>query len=142
MATVRHSPTGNAGLLLGALLVGLPILDVTLVSVSRLRRGVTLATGGRDHLTHRIGLVRPSARSVAITLALVQAVLCGLTIAGFELGAGAVIGFGFAVFAVGVVAVVVLDTSRWRPPGVAFAPAAPAPVTPPAVAKPVPVDSR
>ena len=65
MATARHSTAGNAGVLLGALLVGLPILDVTLVSVSRTRRGVSLMTGGRDHLTHRMLLRLHSPRLVA-----------------------------------------------------------------------------
>src|SRR5436305_2375661 len=48
MLTARQSDTGRAGILLGALLVGLPILDVALVSLSRTRRGLSLLTGGRD----------------------------------------------------------------------------------------------
>ena len=39
------------GILAGALLAGIPILDTALVSISRLRRGVASTTGGRDHLT-------------------------------------------------------------------------------------------
>ncbi|HEV2777073.1 MAG TPA: MraY family glycosyltransferase, partial [Solirubrobacteraceae bacterium] len=43
-----------SAVLAAALLVGLVILDTTLVVISRRRRGVSLMTGGRDHLTHRL----------------------------------------------------------------------------------------
>ena len=43
-------------LLVGFLLVGVPALDTTLVIVSRSRRGVSVLTAGRDHLTHRTRL--------------------------------------------------------------------------------------
>ncbi|MGH3610806.1 MAG: glycosyltransferase family 4 protein, partial [Pseudonocardiaceae bacterium] len=51
-AAERAEP-GFLGLLVGFLLVGIPALDTGLVIVSRLRRGVSVLTGGRDHLTHR-----------------------------------------------------------------------------------------
>ncbi len=119
MATSRHAQGGNAGLLVGALLVGLPILDVTLVSLSRTRRGVSLMTGGRDHLTHRVLLKVNTPRRVGALLAVGQGCLCGLAIAGYELGAGAVIGFAFAAFVASIAAILVLDTEGWRPPGIA-----------------------
>ena len=40
-------------LAMGLLFVGIPALDTTLVMVSRRRRGISILTGGRDHLTHR-----------------------------------------------------------------------------------------
>ena len=119
--TSRQAQAGNAGILVGALLAGLPILDVALVSFSRTRRGVTLVTGGRDHLTHRILLVLRSPRSVAATLAVGQGVLCSFAIIGYELGSAAVAGFAFTVFVAGVAAVLVLDSPRWRPAGIAVA---------------------
>jgi UDP-GlcNAc:undecaprenyl-phosphate/decaprenyl-phosphate GlcNAc-1-phosphate transferase len=122
MATARHSQAGNAGLLVGALLAGLPILDVTLVSVSRTRRGVSLMTGGRDHLTHRILLALRSSRLVAAALAVAQGVLCSFAIVGYALGTLAVAGFAFAAFVTGVLAILVLDTPRWRPAGIAVGP--------------------
>jgi UDP-GlcNAc:undecaprenyl-phosphate/decaprenyl-phosphate GlcNAc-1-phosphate transferase len=36
------------------LVLGLPIFDTTLVTISRLRRGVHPFTGGQDHLSHRL----------------------------------------------------------------------------------------
>jgi UDP-GlcNAc:undecaprenyl-phosphate GlcNAc-1-phosphate transferase len=122
MAAARHSQAGNAGVLLGALLAGLPILDVALVSLSRVRRGVSLMTGGRDHLTHRILLALRSPRLVAATLGVSQAILCAFAVVGYELGPLALAGLAFTAFGTGVVAVVVLDMRRWRPAGIAVAP--------------------
>jgi UDP-GlcNAc:undecaprenyl-phosphate GlcNAc-1-phosphate transferase len=36
------------------LVLALPIIDTTTVVISRLRRGVSPLTGGRDHLSHRV----------------------------------------------------------------------------------------
>jgi hypothetical protein len=97
------------------------MLDTALVSLSRTRRGVTLVTGGRDHLTHRLLLKLYSPRAVAIALAATQGLLCALAIVGYELG---MVGLGviaFAAFAGGVAAIAVLDTSPWRPAGIATA---------------------
>ena len=138
MATARHASAGNAGVLVGALLAGLPIFDATLVSVSRVRRGVTLVTGGRDHLTHRIQLALGSPQPVALALALAQTGLCALAIVGYELGNPALAGFGCAVFLAGVVAILVLDRARWRPAGIAMG--APPSTVEPAIEVPVGVD--
>lgn len=119
MATARHAQAGNAGIVVGALLTGLPILDVALVSLSRTRRGVSLVTGGRDHLTHRLLLVVGTPQRVAALLAAVQATLCGFAVAGSSLGTEGVAGFGLAAFLVGVATILVLDTERRRPAGIA-----------------------
>lgn len=80
---------------------------------------MTLVTGGRDHLTHRILLALHSPRSVAAALAVGQGVLCSFAVVGYELGNLVVAGFGFAAFLAGVVTILVLDTPRWRPAGIA-----------------------
>src|SRR3954447_11850125 len=59
-------------------LVGLPILDTTLVMVSRARRGAPLLSGGQDHLTHRLLSRLGTPRRVALALALAQAALCAI----------------------------------------------------------------
>ena len=123
MAASRHANGGNAGVLLGALFVGLPLLDATLVVFSRMRRGVTPVTGGRDHLTHRVQLALGSPRAVAVTLAFGQSTLCAVAIVGYQLGAAVLAAFGLAVFLAGMVAILVLDTARWRPDGIAVGPA-------------------
>jgi UDP-GlcNAc:undecaprenyl-phosphate GlcNAc-1-phosphate transferase len=122
MAVTRHLGAGDANVLAGALLAGVAILDTALVSVSRLRRGVTLMTGGRDHLTHRLLLALHSPRAVAAVLVGVQAVLCGFAIVGDQLGTAALGGLAGLAVLLGVVAIATLDTARWRPAGIAAAP--------------------
>jgi UDP-GlcNAc:undecaprenyl-phosphate GlcNAc-1-phosphate transferase len=120
MATTRHASAGNAGLLVGALLAGLPIFDATLVSFSRTRRGVTILTGGRDHLTHRLLLRLPDPRAVAAAVGGLQALLSVVAILGYELGAGDVAWLALGVFLMSTMGIVVLDSPRWRPPEIAI----------------------
>ena len=126
IATIAMSACDRVGLgssapLAGGLLVGLPILDTTLVSISRWRRQVSLLTGGRDHLTHRILLRAGSPRKVACRLALLQALLCVAGIVGARLGIGAVRGIAGTAVLVGVAAIARLDSPAWRPAGIATA---------------------
>jgi UDP-GlcNAc:undecaprenyl-phosphate/decaprenyl-phosphate GlcNAc-1-phosphate transferase len=139
MATARQLPMGGANVLVGALLVGLVILDVALVAVSRTRRGVALMTGGRDHLSHRLLLAYRSPGAVAAVLAIAQAILCGLAIAGERLGTGAVGALALAAASFGVMAIAVLETAHWRPPGIAVRPA---PAPPPSAVGLVPIDPQ
>jgi UDP-GlcNAc:undecaprenyl-phosphate GlcNAc-1-phosphate transferase len=118
MATAWHTGNGDPALLVGGLLAGLPIFDVALVSYSRIRRGVPLVTGGRDHLTHRLLPLVGSPRAVAGTVASLQAALSTLAIVGWELGSAAVAWISLGVFASGVLAIVLLDDPRWRPDGI------------------------
>src|SRR6185503_5947035 len=95
--------------------------------VSRLRDRISIVTAGRDHLTHRLLARLGSPRRVALTLAGVQAVLSALAVAGQILGPPALtILAGFSV-ALGLVALVVLDSPAWKPerPAPAPPPAAP-----------------
>jgi UDP-GlcNAc:undecaprenyl-phosphate GlcNAc-1-phosphate transferase len=139
IAAARHDTAGSGGLLVAALLAGLPIFDATLVSFSRPRRGVSLVTGGRDHLTHRLLLVLREPRAVSGALALLQGLLCSIAILGYEIGMVGVAVLGFGVFLAGVAAILILDSPRWRPAGIAVKNEAGAPRT--ATAKPVSVDS-
>src|SRR5205085_10468953 len=75
-----------AALLGGAMLAGLPILDTALVTISRRRAGVTLLTGGRDHLTHRLLTRLGTPRRVALALAIAQALLSAAALAGDQAG--------------------------------------------------------
>ncbi|MEJ7753241.1 MAG: MraY family glycosyltransferase, partial [Candidatus Limnocylindrales bacterium] len=80
---------GEAGwhrLLAAVLLAGLPILDTSLVMVSRHRAGISLLQGGTDHLTHRLRRRLSSARAVALVLAGMQALLCLIAFSVTQLG--------------------------------------------------------
>ena len=72
-----------ASLMAKLLVLALPILDTTTVVISRLRRGVSPLTGGRDHLSHRIAarLENQSRSGEAVTRLTVGA-LVGIAIVG------------------------------------------------------------
>ena len=75
---------GTAAVFAVVPLVGLAVLDTTLVVVSRVRRGVGVLTGGRDHLTHRLLKILGTPQMVALTLAGAQAALCVLGFVLFD----------------------------------------------------------
>jgi len=109
IAAPRVEDLGGAAVLVAALIVGLVILDTTLVIVSRRRRGVTLLTGGRDHLTHRLLGIVGSAPRVAGTLAALQLGLCGLALVAAAMGENAVLWIAAGAVAAGIAAVAVLE---------------------------------
>lgn len=80
----RHAEPSSLSLLVGFLLVGIPALDTTLVVVSRTRRGISVLTGGRDHLTHRTRRRMGTPRRVAFVLGGSQAVLSTVVILGSQ----------------------------------------------------------
>lgn len=55
------------------LILGLPIFDTTLVTVSRIRRGVHPFTAGKDHVSHRLMLMGLSSREAVLACYL----MCG-----------------------------------------------------------------
>jgi UDP-GlcNAc:undecaprenyl-phosphate/decaprenyl-phosphate GlcNAc-1-phosphate transferase len=56
-------------------LFGLPIFDMSLVVLSRLRRGISPATAGRDHTSHRLVRLGFSARETVLILYLFSGIL-------------------------------------------------------------------
>ncbi len=80
MAAAGTTPLGAAGLPAAAMIVGLVILDTTLVTVSRRRGGRPLLTGGRDHLTHRLLSRLGTPQAVAALLGVTQLGLCASAI--------------------------------------------------------------
>ena len=100
---------GAGSVLVAALLVGLVILDTTLVVISRRRRGVALMTGGRDHLTHRLLVIVGSARRVAGALAATQLILCGFALGAAALGGVAVLWLAAAAVVAGIALIAVLE---------------------------------
>ncbi len=113
-------------LALGLLMVGIPALDTTLVVVSRRRRGLSVLTGGRDHLTHRARQRLRTAIAVAVALGSAQIVLSLLAVAAAR-GSAVVLGtIGILYLMVLAVAVALIDT---RLPAVPPDAPAAAPVT-------------
>ena len=80
MVGASEAHSGWAAAITGLLLVGVPALDTGLVIVSRRRRGVSVMTAGRDHLTHRTRALLKTTRSTVAVLAGVQALLAAAAI--------------------------------------------------------------
>ena len=68
---LRFDAPTSTTFLVPILIMGVPIFDTTLVTVTRLRRGVSPFVGGRDHTSHRIvrrGLPVPAAVVLIYTI--------------------------------------------------------------------------
>ncbi len=100
------------------LVLGLPIFDTTLVTVSRLRRGLNpLTTPGKDHTSHRLMALGLTSREAVLVLCLGGGA-CGL-LATFVTQATAAEGYvvGGLVALVGLALLIWLETDpRTRPP--------------------------
>jgi UDP-GlcNAc:undecaprenyl-phosphate GlcNAc-1-phosphate transferase len=70
-----------ATLLLPILVLAVPILDTTLVTVARLLEGRPIYQGGRDHTSHRLVRFGLSERNAVLLLALIAAALGGTSLA-------------------------------------------------------------
>ncbi|MDP1847035.1 MAG: MraY family glycosyltransferase [Solirubrobacteraceae bacterium] len=122
LAAADSAQVGAAALPLGAMIVGLVILDTTLVTISRRRRCVPLLTGGRDHLTHRLLTMTGSPQAVAAMLATLQLALCGVAAMAAQHGRHAVLWSAAATLLIGIAVIAVLEV-RFGTPVRAAAPA-------------------
>jgi UDP-GlcNAc:undecaprenyl-phosphate GlcNAc-1-phosphate transferase len=124
MIGVSDANAAWQSLAMGLLFVGVPALDTTLVIVSRRRRGISILTGGRDHLTHRARQRLRTTRAVALSLGGLQAVISTLALIAIRGGSSAMLG-AVLLYLIGIgVAIAVLDT-RLAPVGPAVATPAP-----------------
>ncbi len=57
------------------LVLGVPLFDTTLVTLSRIRRGIPISRGGKDHFSHRLVAMGLTKREAVLVLYLVQAAL-------------------------------------------------------------------
>ena len=111
-----------ATLLLPILILAVPILDTTLVTVVRLLEGRPVHQGGRDHASHRLVYHGLSEKRSVVLLALVAAALGGTSFAYSVLNNTFVTLFGVLVtFALLVqFASLLSDADRDRPSGTSF----------------------
>jgi UDP-GlcNAc:undecaprenyl-phosphate GlcNAc-1-phosphate transferase len=70
-----------ATLLLPILILAVPILDTTLVTVVRLLEGRSIAQGGRDHTSHRLVYAGLSEKRAVVLLGVISAALGGTSLA-------------------------------------------------------------
>ena len=90
-SAARTAEPSVLALLTGLLLVGVPALDTCLVVISRRRRGISILTGGQDHLTHRTRRRMRTARRVALVLGSTQVLVSALVIVASRSGSSAVV---------------------------------------------------
>ncbi len=90
-SAARTAEPSGLALLTGLLLVGVPALDTCLVIISRRRRGISILTGGQDHLTHRTRRRMRTARRVALVLGSAQVLVSALVIVATRSGSSAVV---------------------------------------------------
>ena len=100
---------GFGALACAAMLVGLVVLDTTLVVISRRRRGIPLLTGGRDHLTHRLLAMTGTPQAVAATLGTLQLGLGAVALTAAEWGRHAVLWTTIGTVLIGVAVIAVLE---------------------------------
>ena len=96
-------------LVMGLLLVGVPALDTCLVVVSRRRRGVSILTGGRDHLTHRTRARLSTVRASVAALGAGQALLAALALVAVQGGPKALVPVVLLYLVAMATVIVVLD---------------------------------
>jgi UDP-GlcNAc:undecaprenyl-phosphate/decaprenyl-phosphate GlcNAc-1-phosphate transferase len=108
IGAAEAAPTSQA-LVVGLLLVGIPALDTCLVILSRRRRGISILTGGRDHLTHRTQRSLGTARAVAIALGAVQALVAALALFALRGGASSIVLIVVLYFVAAATAIALLE---------------------------------
>jgi UDP-GlcNAc:undecaprenyl-phosphate GlcNAc-1-phosphate transferase len=109
---MRTTVTEIPQLFTPVLVLGVAILDTTIVVVSRLKRGVSAFTGGQDHLSHRFVRLGFSVRRSVMVLLVGSAALGLLAIALSE--AQARVGYWILAAAAvsGVAATITLTTKK------------------------------
>ena len=118
MAVMRGRGLGSSELFACGLLAGVPVLDTTLVTISRRRRGLSVLTAGCDHLTHRLLAKLRTPRRVALLLAALQAMVVASAVFGDQDGGALLTALGVGWLALSAVALVVLESPAWSPAAV------------------------
>jgi len=114
MGVSANPHLGQAVMLAAVPFVGVVAVDTALVVISRIRRGVSVFTGGRDHLTHRLLHWLGSPRTVAIALGTTQAALSLVGLALFQAPEATVLAGAAAYIALGVTAISALELAYAR----------------------------
>jgi UDP-GlcNAc:undecaprenyl-phosphate/decaprenyl-phosphate GlcNAc-1-phosphate transferase len=115
VAAWRENVMEGVDFLPAIMLAGLPVLDMTLVIVSRKRRGVSVATGGRDHTSHRLLVKLGSPARVALALGLAQGALSLAAIEMMSWERQAVLTGVTVCFVLGVATIALLESPLFRP---------------------------
>jgi UDP-GlcNAc:undecaprenyl-phosphate/decaprenyl-phosphate GlcNAc-1-phosphate transferase len=115
MAVWRLNGMAGTAFLPAILLAGLPIFDMTMVIVSRLRRGAPIYKGGRDHTTHRLLPMIGSTWGVALALGLAQGALSLVAISLMDASKTAMLVGAGVAFLLGVATIALLESAPFQP---------------------------
>jgi UDP-GlcNAc:undecaprenyl-phosphate GlcNAc-1-phosphate transferase len=115
MAVWRLNGMAGTAFLPAILLVGVPVFDMTLVILSRLRRGAPVYKGGRDHTTHRLLPLLGSTWGVAATLGLAQSALSLAAISLLDASKSVMLIGSAVAFLLGIAAIALLESAPFRP---------------------------
>jgi hypothetical protein len=113
MGSAAANSPGLSAVVVAALLVGLVVLDTTLVVFSRARGGRGVLVGGRDHLTHRLAKRLGSPRRVVLALGTAQLALCAVTVSVAAVNVLWILMVGSVAATFGVFAIAALERSPW-----------------------------
>src|SRR5438876_6428428 len=73
--TDRGLPGDIVTWMVPVLVLGVPLFDTTLVTLSRIRRGIPISRGGKDHFSHRLVALGLTRREAVLVLYLIQCAL-------------------------------------------------------------------
>ncbi len=102
---------GENGLVRSAvpvLILGVPLFDMVLVIVDRLRGRRPVFRGGTDHSSHRLATLGLSHGAVAVVIVVAEAICCALALALLEVGFDAAVVISVAAGIAGIVLLVLL----------------------------------
>ena len=104
-----------AGWLVPVLILGIPIFDTTMVSISRSRRGLLPFTSpGKDHTAHRLANLGLGHRGAVLVMYVLAAALGTLSLIVPHFSAGALYAVGGALAASALIAIFFLETAPYE----------------------------
>lgn len=110
--------SGRTNILIPVLILGVPIFDTTLVSISRSRRGlIPFTSPGKDHTAHRLSNIGLGQRGAVLVLYALCAAFGLLAIFIPELSAAKIFGLSAAVMICASVAIYILENAPYERQG-------------------------
>jgi UDP-GlcNAc:undecaprenyl-phosphate GlcNAc-1-phosphate transferase len=104
-----------AGWLVPVLILGIPIFDTTMVSISRSRRGLLPFTSpGKDHTAHRLANLGLGHRGAVLVMYVLAAALGTLSLFVPRFSAGALYAIGGALAVSALIAIFLLETAPYE----------------------------
>jgi UDP-GlcNAc:undecaprenyl-phosphate GlcNAc-1-phosphate transferase len=109
---IKVDPKETSQILVPFVVMGVALLDTSMVVISRIRRGVSPFSGGKDHLSHRLMRLGLSVRR-SVTFILLGSCMLGIVAVALSRSDSAIGYWLFcAVLTAGIATTVLLTTKR------------------------------